>query len=120
MARNKTLEGYVAQGLIAPDLEKRIAALEAKVEVNRATAATQATAIEDNLTLESIVLTVAAPGSTGAFSSAVELSDAIDAVMGSTRGSILYRGASGWAILAPSTAGLKLQTNGAGADPTWA
>jgi hypothetical protein len=36
-----------------------------------------------------------------------------------TQGSILYRGASGWAALAPGTAGLKLTTNGAGADPTW-
>jgi hypothetical protein len=37
-----------------------------------------------------------------------------------TQGSILYRGASGWTALAPGTAGLKLTTNGAGADPTWA
>lgn len=38
----------------------------------------------------------------------------------STRGSVLYRGASGWAALAPGTAGWRLTTNGAGADPTWA
>lgn len=37
-----------------------------------------------------------------------------------TRGSVLYRGASGWAALAPGTAGWRLTTNGAGADPTWA
>lgn len=44
----------------------------------------------------------------------------IDAQIGSTRGAVLYRGASGWAKLDPGAAGLKLQTNGAGADPTWA
>lgn len=37
-----------------------------------------------------------------------------------TRGVLLYRGAAGWAALAPGTAGENLQTNGAGADPTWA
>jgi hypothetical protein len=41
-------------------------------------------------------------------------------VLGSTRGAVLYRGASGWAILPPGTAGWRLTTNGAGADPTWA
>jgi hypothetical protein len=40
--------------------------------------------------------------------------------IGNTRGSILYRGASGWALLTPSTAGYVLTTHGAGADPTWA
>jgi hypothetical protein len=37
----------------------------------------------------------------------------------STRGSVLYRGASGWAALAPGTAGQVLQTGGPGADPSW-
>jgi hypothetical protein len=37
-----------------------------------------------------------------------------------TRGSILYRGAAGWAGLPPGTAGNFLKTNGAGADPAWA
>lgn len=36
-----------------------------------------------------------------------------------TRGAILYRGLLGWAGLLPGTAGNVLQTNGAGADPTW-
>jgi len=39
--------------------------------------------------------------------------------IGSTRGSILYRGASGWAILGPGTSGYALTSNGAGADPTY-
>lgn len=37
----------------------------------------------------------------------------------STRGAVLYRGASGWAALAPGTAGHALKTGGAGADPSW-
>lgn len=39
--------------------------------------------------------------------------------VGSTRGSILFRGASGWSILTPGTSGNFLQSNGAGADPTY-
>lgn len=38
----------------------------------------------------------------------------------STRGTILYRGVSGWAALGPGTSGHFLQTAGAGADPLWA
>lgn len=37
----------------------------------------------------------------------------------STRGSVLYRGASGWSALSPGTLGQALLTNGAGADPSW-
>lgn len=44
----------------------------------------------------------------------------IDAVFGNTRGSILYRGASGWALLNPDTAGYVLTDGGVGADPSWA
>ena len=40
-------------------------------------------------------------------------------VIGSTRGDILYRGATGWAVLAPGTSGYVLQTAGGGADPSW-
>jgi hypothetical protein len=39
--------------------------------------------------------------------------------IGSTRGSILYRGASGWAIATPGTAGQVWTSNGSGADPTY-
>ena len=48
----------------------------------------------------------------------VTLSQALDWV-GSTRGTILYRGASGWAALAPGTAGQVLQSGGSTADPSW-
>lgn len=40
--------------------------------------------------------------------------------VGSTRGDILYRGASGWATLDPGTSGYFLKSNGAGADPSYA
>lgn len=36
-----------------------------------------------------------------------------------TRGTVLFRGASNWQGLGPGTSGQVLQTNGAGADPTW-
>ena len=38
---------------------------------------------------------------------------------GTTQGSMLYRGASGWVVLAPGTSGYVLQTNGSGSNPTW-
>jgi hypothetical protein len=47
------------------------------------------------------------------------LSAIIDAILGNVRGSVLYRGASGWTTLPPGTSGKYLQTLGAGADPTW-
>lgn len=51
--------------------------------------------------------------------SANTLSDVIDACIGSTRGQILYRGASSWSALAAGTSGYVLTANGAGADPSW-
>lgn len=39
--------------------------------------------------------------------------------IGSTRGQVLFRGASGWSVLSPGTAGQILSTGGAGADPSW-
>lgn len=48
------------------------------------------------------------------------LAEMMDRAFGSTRGSILYRGASGWAILAPNTAGYFLKDGGVGADPSYA
>lgn len=49
----------------------------------------------------------------------VDASEMLDDGIGSTRGSVLYRGASGWAILTPGTATYVLTSNGAGADPSW-
>lgn len=41
-------------------------------------------------------------------------------LLSSTRGVVLYRGASGWAALSPGTSGYFLKSNGAGADPSYA
>jgi hypothetical protein len=49
------------------------------------------------------------------------LSNFLDHVLGTTtRGTFLYRGGTGWLALGPGTSGLFLQTQGSGADPTWA
>lgn len=47
------------------------------------------------------------------------LSAVLDLVIGSTRGDILFRGATTWKVLGPGTAGQKLTTGGAGADVSW-
>lgn len=39
--------------------------------------------------------------------------------IGATQGTVLYRGAAGWAVLAVGTDGEVLTTHGAGADPSW-
>lgn len=57
--------------------------------------------------------------STGSAPAWRSFSAQIDAALGSTRGAILYRGASGWAVLAPGTSGYVLQSGGAGADPSY-
>ena len=51
--------------------------------------------------------------------SSTTLTALIDNAIGSTRGDILYRNATVWTVLAPSTAGFVLQTGGAGADPAY-
>ncbi|MEL7086840.1 MAG: hypothetical protein AAGL98_00110 [Planctomycetota bacterium] len=48
------------------------------------------------------------------------LSALFDAVLGATQGNILYRGATVWQSLVPSTSTYVLQTNGPGANPSWA
>lgn len=40
-------------------------------------------------------------------------------LIGATRGTVLYRGASAWSALAVGVDGQVLTTHGAGADPTW-
>lgn len=48
------------------------------------------------------------------------LTATIDAAIGSTQGSVLYRGASVWTALGPGTSGQFLKTQGAAANPVWA
>lgn len=47
------------------------------------------------------------------------LSDILDYIIASSRGTIAYRGASGWTGLGPGTAGQVLQTGGTTGDPSW-
>lgn len=47
------------------------------------------------------------------------LTSLIDEALGSTRGSLLRRGATGWEIVTPGTADLPLVSNGVGADPAY-
>lgn len=47
------------------------------------------------------------------------VSSALDSAIGSSRGSILERGASGWRIVTPGSSGLPFASNGAGADPAY-
>jgi hypothetical protein len=47
------------------------------------------------------------------------LTNILDAIISSSRGTLLYRANSGWVGLAPGTAGQVLRTGGAGADPSW-
>jgi hypothetical protein len=48
------------------------------------------------------------------------LTQVFDATAGNAQGSILYRSASAWTVLAPGTAGQVLATGGASANPSWA
>lgn len=53
-----------------------------------------------------------------AAATSANISTALD-LIGSTRGSLLYRGASGWSFRVPGTTGYVLTSAGAGADPVW-
>jgi hypothetical protein len=48
-----------------------------------------------------------------------DLSDLLDAALGSTQGNVLYRGASAWTVLSPGVAGALLATGGSSANPYW-
>lgn len=50
---------------------------------------------------------------------AATVSAILDRALGSTRGSILERGASVWGVVAPGAAGLPYTSNGAGFDPSY-
>jgi len=43
----------------------------------------------------------------------------LDRALGTTRGAIIERGASGWGLIGPGTTGLAFVSNGAGADPAY-
>ena len=47
------------------------------------------------------------------------MSAVLDNTLGSTQGSIVYRGSSTWSVLGPGLSGQILQTNGGGQNPSW-
>jgi hypothetical protein len=47
------------------------------------------------------------------------LTGILDHILGSTQGSVIYRGASTWSLLGPGTSGQFLKTSGASANPSW-
>jgi hypothetical protein len=57
-------------------------------------------------------------GTSTSLGGSLTASACIDSI-GSTRGSVLYRGAAGWAALTPGTSGDCLKSLGAGADPAY-
>jgi hypothetical protein len=82
------------------------------------------TTVQNNLviqkdgTAQSGVLAGNGAGVATATATGAQISTALD-LIGATRGSVLYRGAAGWSILAPGTSGYVLTSAGAGADPAW-
>src|SRR5262249_39365021 len=51
--------------------------------------------------------------------SATTVTALLDSALGTTQGSIVYRGAASWSVLGPGTSGQVLQTQGAGMNPVW-
>lgn len=47
------------------------------------------------------------------------ISSVLDKLLGTTQGSVIYRGASSWEALAPGSSGQFLKTLGAAANPAW-
>lgn len=78
------------------------------------------TAGVSNLYLASMPSGTVKANVTGSPSSPVDATpSAILDLIGSSRGSLLYRGANNWLALGPATAGYVLASGGVGADPQW-
>lgn len=97
-------------------------AQERQIDITNGINAQQAQALIDAWAAQRDV--IAGTGLTGGgnLSTDITLNADVQAILNlitTTRGSILYRGASSWSALAPGTSGQVLSTNGAGADPSW-
>lgn len=68
--------------------------------------------IADDTALGNVSGTSATPTST-------TITSILNALFGSTQGTIFYRGASGWSALTPGTSGKPLITGGTGANPSY-
>ena len=61
--------------------------------------------------------TMASSGTDKQITPAQFFSQGLDAAFGTTQGGVIYRGASGWAFLAPGSSGQVLESGGAGREP---
>lgn len=91
---------------------------------NFATTVTNALAgkqpLDSDLTALAAMSTTGIVERTGAATYATLTASGVLDKIGATRGAVLYRGASGWALLTPGDSGDVLTSNGTGADPGWA
>ncbi len=87
--------------------------LQAAIDGKAATSHTHAVSGITGVTAARVIGSVA-----GGVAAELTASQVLD-LIGSTRGSLIYRGASAWGLLGQGTAGQVLTSGGAGADPTW-
>jgi hypothetical protein len=107
-ANNVSITGGFITGMPTPVLDSDVAT---KAYVD---SLPEGMAVDDGSMMSNISGTVAA-------AVANTFSDYLDHVLGSSiRGTLLYRGGTGWIALPPGADGLFLQTHDAGNDPTWA
>lgn len=111
--------GRASQGNGPPELIKL-----SDLARNPAVAGPLAQIAADQLTVPSLNV-LANDTSASAQATGITVTQLIDMLTGTAntaalRGSILYRGASAWSLLAPGTIGNILTTGGPGADPSWA
>lgn len=74
--------------------------------------------VEGDIAVSTTSVVVGRKSASGGACEEVTASEVLDFI-GSTRGSVLYRGAAGWSALTPGTATHVLTSNGAGADPSY-
>ncbi len=113
-------DGYVlaSGGSLTPEWID-ISGLGAGDVVGPSSATSGAVALYDGISGKLIQNSVVTIDGTGNISGATIDGYDLSQIFSGSRGSILYRGASGWTQLPPSTDGYALKTHGAGADPTW-
>ncbi len=87
--------------------------LQAAIDGKAATSHTHAVSGITGVTAARVLGSVA-----GGVASELTASQVVD-LIGSTRGSLIYRGPSGWALFGQGSAGQVLTSGGGGADPTW-
>lgn len=98
-------------------------AQQKQIDISAGITAAQAQQLIDDWAAARNIIAGAGLTGGGALSANVTINadaSAILDLLSDTQGTVLYRGASAWAALAPGTSGHFLKTNGAGANPEWA